>query len=60
MINELIQLRAGDSPGLEHFLRAHLVLQGINPDVYTEQSPDDAKVERRLLQMIQDFQRKGA
>lgn len=61
LIDELISLRASGNPGIEHFMRAHLMLNGIDPARYTESSPDDESKERRLEQMITAFSRqKGA
>lgn len=55
LIDELIQLRAAGNPGVTHFLRAHLMLIGIDPERYTERSPDDEAKEQTLRQMIRDF-----
>jgi hypothetical protein len=44
---------------VEHFLKAHLALNGIDPARYTHRSPDDADKERRLEQMIEDFLTSG-
>jgi hypothetical protein len=55
LIDELIQLRAAGNPGVAHFLRAHLMLMGIDPEQYTERSPDDSSKEQALRQMIRDF-----
>jgi hypothetical protein len=57
LIDELISLRAAGNPGIEHFMRAHLMLNGIDPTRYTESSPDDESKERRLKQMITSFSR---
>jgi hypothetical protein len=57
LIDELILLRASGNPGIEHFMRAHLMLNGIDPTRYNESSPDDAIKERRLEQMINAFSR---
>jgi hypothetical protein len=58
LIDELIQLRAAGNPGVACFLRAHLMLMGIDPERYTERSPDDANKEQTLRQMIHDFRGK--
>lgn len=57
LIDELIELRAGGNAGVVHFMRAHLMLNGIDPSRYTESSPDDSTKERRLEEMISDFSR---
>lgn len=55
LIDEFIQLRTDGQAGLEHFVRAHLVLSGVNPNLYSESSPDDPSVEKKLQKMISDF-----
>lgn len=57
LIDELIELRANGNPGVVHFMRAHLMLNGIDPSRYTESSPDDQQKERRLEEMIGNFSR---
>lgn len=57
LIDELIELRAAGNPTVVHFMRAHLMLNGIDPSRYTESSPDDIKKERRLEEMIGSFSR---
>jgi hypothetical protein len=57
LIDELIELRSCGNPGVVHFMRAHLMLNGIDPTRYTEHSPDDLQKERRLEEMISDFSR---
>jgi hypothetical protein len=57
LIDELILLRARGNVGIEHFMRAHLMLNGIDPSQYTDASPDDSSKERRLREMIYDFSR---
>jgi hypothetical protein len=55
LIDELIELRAAGNPGVVHFMRAHLMLNGIDPSRYTESSPDDLQKEQRLQEMIGNF-----
>lgn len=57
LIDELIDLRAGGNPGVAHFLKAHLMLNGIDPSQYTATSADDRQTELRLQSMINDFSR---
>lgn len=55
LIQELYRVRgAGEST--QHFVRAHLVLSGINPDDHTLTSPDDARKVAVLEKMLADFQ----
>ncbi len=58
LIDELIELRAGPDAGLSHFLRAHLLMKGIDPDAHTETSADDPKHVAVLQKMIEDFRPK--
>lgn len=58
LIDELIKIRSKGKPGLEHFVRAYLVLNGIEPEIYTEKSDDDQKVIDQLESMIEAFRRK--
>ena len=55
LIDELGVLRTQGQPGLQHFLRAHLMLNGINPDHYTTKSQDDPNKIRVLEKMIRDY-----
>lgn len=55
LLDELIEVRARGNAGVEHFLRAHLRLNGIDPGRYNEGSADEPQTERRLQQMIDDF-----
>ena len=57
LIDELIDLRAGGNQGVAHFLKAHLMLNGIDPSRYTATSEDDRQKELRLESMINDFSR---
>jgi hypothetical protein len=57
LIDELIDLRAGGNQGVAHFLKAHLMLNGIDPSQYTATSDDDRQKELRLESMINDFSR---
>jgi hypothetical protein len=55
LIDEFIELRTAGQQGLEHFVRAHLVLSGVNPNLHTASSPDDPALEKKLRKMIADF-----
>jgi hypothetical protein len=59
LIDEFVQLRTGGQEGLEHFVRAHLVLSGVNPSRYNESSPDNAAIEQKLKSMIAEFSAKA-
>jgi hypothetical protein len=43
---------------VEPFVRAHLVLNGLDPDDYHAASADDPEKIRALENMIRDFQRR--
>jgi hypothetical protein len=57
LIDELMELRGANNATVAHFMRAHLMLNGIDPSRYTDTSPDDAQKVRRLEEMIGDFSR---
>jgi hypothetical protein len=59
LIDELIELRAGPNQGLSHFLRAHLLMKGIDPDAFDENTPDDPEKVATLQKMIAEFKAKG-
>lgn len=58
LIDELVRLRTKSNPKVEPFVRAHLVLNGLDPDAYNTSSVDDPEKIRALENMIRDFQRK--
>ena len=57
LIDELIQIRTAGKPGSEHFVRANLVLNGIEPERYTDRSDDDQQIIVKLEQMISIFRK---
>ncbi len=57
LIDELMLLRTQKRPGSQHFVRAHLVLNGIDPDEYHDHSPDDPETVFALKKMIADFKK---
>jgi len=58
LIDEFIHIRTDGQKGLEHFVRAHLVLSGVNPSLHTDRTPDDPILEKKLQKMIADFSAK--
>ena len=58
LIDDLIRLRTRNNVKVEPFVRVHLVLNGIDPDVYGLESPDDPEKIRVLGEMIRDFERR--
>ena len=57
LIDQLVELRTSNNPSLVHFVRAQLMMRGINPDRYTTTSPDDPKIVEQLHTMIAQFRR---
>ncbi len=62
LIEELVALRTRAPDGtanaaLVPFVRAHLIIRGINPDHFSSQSPDDPKVVQQIERMIEEFRR---
>jgi hypothetical protein len=62
LIEELLEVRTRSADGtanaaLVPFVRAHLIIRGINPDHYSTQSPDDPKVVSQIERMIEEFRR---
>ncbi len=55
LIDELLALRTAHGSGSNHFVRAHLILNGIHPDRYSANSEDDPERIRILQKMIADF-----
>lgn len=58
LIDELVRLRTKNNPKVEPFVRAHLVLNGLDPDAYNQASADDPDKIHALENMIRDFQRR--
>ena len=54
LIQELCQVR-GNAPSTLHFVRAHLVLSGIDPDAYDNFSADDPEKIALLEHMLESF-----
>ena len=55
LIDQVIEVRAGSNAVVAHFLKAHLMMNGVDPTRYTESSPDDPAKEEVLEQMLRDF-----
>jgi len=60
LIDELMRVRAKGNPALEPFVRVHLMLNGIDPARYTENTPSDPEAERLVRKMIDDFRSQKA
>lgn len=57
LIDELCHLRSRGNSSVEHFVRANLLLHGIDPSEYHEDSPDEYETETSLRNMILGFHR---
>lgn len=55
LIDDVIRLRTKGNSSLEHFVRATLLMKGIDPDGFNEQSADDPQVIQALEKMLTDF-----
>jgi hypothetical protein len=55
LIDAVVEQRTKGSPSLQHFVRAQLLLRGINPDHYTRDSDDNPAVIAKLQQMVREF-----
>jgi hypothetical protein len=59
LIDELIRLRTSQGKGTAHFVKAHLILSGIDPDAVAATETDDPEHVRLLEKMIEDFRSHG-
>ena len=55
MIDDIIRKRAGGSSAVAHLTRAKLIMKGINPDKFSEESPDDPQVISQLIQVADEL-----
>ncbi len=60
LIDSLVAIRTAETSGAGHFVRAHLILNGIHPDHYSARSADDPEKIRLLEKMIADFRTQGS
>ncbi len=59
LIDEIVQLRGGGNSGIGHFVRAQLLMKGIDPSRFDASSKDDPKIIATLTKMKHDFQNLG-
>lgn len=59
LIDDFIRLRTRGNPTAEPFVRAHLMLKGIDPDKHTAHTEDDEEKIAQLERMIEDFGASG-
>jgi hypothetical protein len=57
LIDEYFERRCGTNASLRHFVRATLMLKGINPDKFDERSPDDPATLATLQRLLTEFDR---
>lgn len=55
MITRLIRLRVGDNVHMEAPLKIKLIMKGIDPDLYDENSADDPVVIQRLRMVAENM-----
>ncbi|MGH8726561.1 MAG: hypothetical protein ACREV9_00040 [Burkholderiales bacterium] len=55
LIDNVVQARSKGNIALATITRAKLALKGINPDKYTDNSPDDAAIISKLQSIADDF-----
>jgi len=55
MIDYIIRQRAQDNPMLERVIKTKLILKGINPSKYDNQSADDQVIINKLQTLINDL-----
>jgi hypothetical protein len=55
LIDRYYEKRAHDNPTMAHFVRAQLILKGIDPDKFNEKSEDNPDVIRKLTQLLREF-----
>jgi hypothetical protein len=55
MIDYIIKQRAQDNPMLERVIKTKLILKGINPSKYDNQSADDQVIINKLQTLINDL-----
>ena len=55
LIDKIITTRSKGDPTLEYTTRTKLILKGIQPDKYTNSSPDDQNVIKRVKQVGQSL-----
>jgi hypothetical protein len=55
LIEKLEQKRTKGNPNLLHFVRAQLLLKGIDPARYNKDSEDNPEVLAKLDAMLRDF-----
>ena len=57
LIQEIMRKRTKGNPGLEHFVKAQLMMKGIDPGKYGPGSDDDLAVIQKLQEMSRKFDR---
>jgi hypothetical protein len=60
LIDSVVQARSKGSAALATITRAKLAFKGINPDKYTDNSPDDPAILSKLQSIAEEFNVKSA
>jgi hypothetical protein len=55
MMDTIIAERSGGNPSMETMIRTKLMLKGLNPDKFTETSPDYPQIISRLTTVAQEM-----
>lgn len=55
LIDTIIETRSKNNSLLVSTTRAKLILKGINPDAYTQLTPDDPEIIAKVMQIAKDF-----
>ncbi|MGA1864276.1 MAG: hypothetical protein ACMUHX_04370 [bacterium] len=55
MINSIVQQRAQGNKAVEHMTMAKLILKGIDPNKYTEQTEDDPAILSQLENLSREL-----
>lgn len=55
LIDAIVSHRSRGNPTMAGFVRAKLMLKGINPDQHTDSSPDDPVVLRQLESLAREL-----
>lgn len=55
MIDSILQQRAGSNPAIVQTTKAKFILRGINPDKFTDSSPDDPVLIEKIKGLAKEF-----
>ena len=55
MLDEIVEKKSGGHPTLKSTTKTKLILKGLNPDKYSNESADDPAVIRKVLMAAQEM-----